>query len=112
MTKNPARMFHYSTVRQVKAETLTDREIESYLDTAEELGYLPIFLPALEQGLRQRELIALKWSDLNTRAFVTRQGYGEYLSKAEQGKVVCRPSDPAEKEMRRAADKLGELFVV
>ncbi len=49
------------------AETLTNQEIENYLDAARELGYLPIFLLALEQGLRQRELIALKWSDLNIK---------------------------------------------
>lgn len=67
LTKNPARAFQYSTVRRVKAEVLTDREMEDYLDAAQELGYLPIFLLALEQGLRQRELIALKWSDLDAK---------------------------------------------
>lgn len=222
LAENPARTFQYSTVRRVKAEVLTDREIEAYLDAAQELGYLPIFLLALEQGLRQRELIALKWSDLDiknrtltiyeervvecgklvehggklrtvdlpqftveqlvqehekhpssevmfihpgtlkpyspemirllhkrvleraglehisfknlrhtcairaleggqdvktlsavlghTRAFVTRQGYREYLPKAEQGKAVCGSCGPVEDEMRQAADKLGELF--
>lgn len=54
LAENPARTFQYSTVRQVKAEVLTDREIEDYLDVAQELGYLSIFLLALEQGLRQR----------------------------------------------------------
>lgn len=67
LAQNPARTFQYSTVRRVKAEVLTDREIEDYLDAAQELGYLPIFLLALEQGLRQRELIALKWSDLDIK---------------------------------------------
>lgn len=65
LAENPARAYQYPVVRQVKAETLSDQEIEDYLEAAEELGYLPIFLLALEQGLRQRELIALKWSDLN-----------------------------------------------
>ena len=65
LAENPARAYRYPVVRQVKAETLNDQEIEDYLEAARELGYLPIFLLALEQGLRQRELIALKWSDLN-----------------------------------------------
>lgn len=65
LTENPARAYQYPVIRQVKAERLNDQEIEDYLEAAEELGYLPIFLLALEQGLRQRELIALKWSDLN-----------------------------------------------
>ena len=65
LAANLARAYQYPAVRQVKAETLTDQEIEDYLNAAEDLGYLPIFLLALEQGLRQRELIALKWSDLD-----------------------------------------------
>lgn len=65
LAENPARAYRYPVVRQVKAEILNGQEIEDYLEAAGELGYLPIFLLALEQGLRQRELIALKWSDLN-----------------------------------------------
>lgn len=68
LAENPARAYQYPVIRQVKAEILRDHEIEDYLEAAEELGYLPIFLLALEQGLRQRELIALKWSDLNVEA--------------------------------------------
>lgn len=46
---------------------LTPAEVEDYLDAAERLGYLPMFLLALTAGLRQGELIALKWSDLNIK---------------------------------------------
>lgn len=67
LAENPARAFHYSIDKRVKAEPLTAQEVEDYLDAAGELGYLPIFLLALEQGLRQRELIALKWSDLDIK---------------------------------------------
>ena len=64
--KNPVKNLRYHTSKKVQAETLSEAEIEEYLDAAAELGYLPIFLLALEHGLRQRELIALKWSDLDT----------------------------------------------
>lgn len=64
--KNPAKDLRYHTSKKVQAEVLSEAEIEEYLDAAAELGYLPIFLLALEHGLRQRELIALKWSDLDT----------------------------------------------
>lgn len=47
----------------------------------------------------------------HTRAFVTRQGYGEYLPKAGKEKAVCGHCGPAEEGMRQAADKLGELFI-
>lgn len=66
--KNPAKDLRYHTSKKVQAEALSEAEIEEYLDAAAELGYLPIFLLALEHGLRQRELIALKWSDLDTKS--------------------------------------------
>lgn len=44
-----------------------EREIDEYLSAAQELGYLLIFLLALEYGLQQRELIALKWSDVDPK---------------------------------------------
>ena len=46
---------------------LTPAEVEDYLDAAERLGHLPMFLLALTAGLRQGELIALKWSDLDVK---------------------------------------------
>ena len=65
--KNPAKDLRYQTSKKVQAEVLSEAEIEEYLDVAAEMGYLPIFLLALEHGLRQRELIALRWSDLDTK---------------------------------------------
>ena len=62
---NPARAFHYSKPKKVNADVLTPLEMEDYLDAAERLGYLPMFMLALTTGLRQGELIALKWSDLD-----------------------------------------------
>ena len=64
---NPARRFHYPKPKKVSANVLTASEVEDYLDAAERLGHLPMFLLALTAGLRQRELIALKWSDLNVK---------------------------------------------
>ena len=62
---NPTRTFHYPKPKKVSANVLTPAEVEDYLDAAERLGYLPMFLLALTAGLRQGELIALKWSDLD-----------------------------------------------
>ena len=64
---NPARAFHYPKPKKVSANVLTPAEVEDYLDAAERLGHLPMFLLALTAGLRQGELIALKWSDLDTK---------------------------------------------
>ncbi len=64
---NPAKAFHYPKPKKVNANVLTPLGMEDYLDAAERLGYLPMFLLALTAGLRQGELIALKWSDLDTK---------------------------------------------
>lgn len=67
LTENPAKAFRYRKSTTVKANIMTPLEMEDYLDAAERLGYLPMFMLALTAGLRQGELIALKWSDLNMR---------------------------------------------
>jgi integrase len=65
MEENPARAFHYAKPKAAKANILSALEIEDYLDAAAQLGYLPMFTLTLTAGLRQGELIALKWADLN-----------------------------------------------
>ena len=68
MAENPAKAYSIKNTKQVKTTALSPWEVEAYLDAAEELGYLPFFTLALEYGLRQRELIALKWSDLDAKS--------------------------------------------
>ena len=67
ITENHARAFHYPKPKKVSANVLTPAEVEDYLDAAERLSHLPMFLLALTAGLRQGELIALKWSDLDVK---------------------------------------------
>lgn len=67
IAENPARAFCYPKPKKVNANVLTPAEAEDYLDAAEQLGNLPMFLLVLTAGLRQRELLALKWSDLDVK---------------------------------------------
>ena len=67
IAENPARAFHYTKPKKVSANVLTPAEVEDYLGAADRLGHLPMFLLALTAGLRQGELIALKWSDLDVK---------------------------------------------
>lgn len=65
VASNPADAFHYAKPTMVVAHPLSALEVEDYLDAAEELGHLAMFTLALTSGLREGELIALLWSDLN-----------------------------------------------
>lgn len=82
LTENPAKAFRYRKSTTVKANIMTPLEMEDYLDAAERLGYLPMFMLALTTGLRQGELIALKWSDLDIES--------RTLTIAEKRAVVRR----------------------
>ncbi len=46
---------------------MTTQEATDYLDAAGQLGYGTMFTLAIHCGLRQRELIALKWSDVDMK---------------------------------------------
>jgi integrase len=83
MTNNPARAFHYPTQRKIKATVLGGTESEDYLDAAQALGYLPIFTLMLTVGLRQRELLALKWSDLDEQTGVLTISEGRCVVKGK-----------------------------
>lgn len=67
LTENPAKAFRYRKSTTVKANIMTPLEMEDYLDAAERLGHLSMFMLTLTAGLRQGELIALKWNDLNVK---------------------------------------------
>ena len=51
LTENPAKAFHYRKYMTVKANIMTSLEMEDYLDAAERLGYLSMFMLALTAGL-------------------------------------------------------------
>ncbi len=65
MAHNPADVFHYAKSTTISAHPLSAPEVEDYLDAAEELGHLAMFTLALTSGLREGELIARLWSDLD-----------------------------------------------
>lgn len=64
------------------------------------LGYLPMLTLALEDGLRQRELISLKWNDLDietgvltvqiNRVMERRAAVHWYSMETERGRFNCQ----------------------
>ena len=88
ISENPAGVFHCARSKPQTHNVLTADEVEAYLDAAGELGVLPMFALELTCGLRQRELIALKWSDLdveNRTLTVAEQRMVEYGELVEYG---------------------------
>ena len=52
-------------VQKIEMQILPPEHIKDYLDAAEQRGALPMFYLELVSGLRNGELVALQWSDLD-----------------------------------------------
>ena len=60
---NPVRLCREPKTEEYKTAPLRLGQIQRYLNTAEQLGVLPLFYTGLSSGLRQCELITLSWAD-------------------------------------------------
>ena len=64
---NPVRLCQEPKAEEYKTAPLRLGQIQRYLNTAEQLGVLPIIYTGLSSGLRQCELITLSWADFYVR---------------------------------------------
>ena len=64
---NPVRLCQESKAEEYKTAPLRLGQLQRYLNTAEQLGVLPIIYTGLSSGLRQCELITLSWADFHVR---------------------------------------------
>lgn len=64
---NPVRHCREPQTEKYKAPPLRLGQIQRYLNTAEQLGVLPLIYIGLSSGLRQCELITLSWADFHVR---------------------------------------------
>jgi hypothetical protein len=64
---NPVRLCPEPQSEEYKSVPLRLGQIQRYLNTAEQLGVLPIVYTGLSGGLRQCELITLSWADFHVR---------------------------------------------
>ena len=64
---NPVRLCSEPQAEEYKSAPLRLGQIQRYLNTAEQLGVLPIIYTGLSSGLRQCELITLSWADFHVR---------------------------------------------
>ena len=63
--RNPAELVDPPSPRKKTMRTLTSFEVEVLLDKAKDSYYYPIFYTAVSSGLRQAELLGLRWRDLD-----------------------------------------------
>jgi integrase len=65
LARNPAELVDAPSPRKKSIRTLIPSEVEVLLDTAKDNRYYPVIYTALSTGLRQAELLGLRWRDID-----------------------------------------------
>ena len=63
--RNPCELLDAPTPRKKVMRTLTPFEVEVLLDSAKDSYYYPVIYTAVSSGLRQAELLGLRWRDID-----------------------------------------------
>ncbi len=88
--RNPAEAVEHPKVEPVEMQILSEQQIGQFLSTADGSPFEALFYLALTSGMREGELMGLKWSDIDWEhgiLFVQRQ----LLQIRGQGKVFSPP---------------------
>jgi integrase len=65
LAHNPAEMVDPPSPRKNPMRTLTATEVEILLTSVRDSGYYPIIYTAISTGLRQAEILGLRWRDID-----------------------------------------------
>lgn len=63
--RNPCELVDPPSPREKIMRTLTPEEVENLLRTAQDSQYYPVIYTAVSSGLRQAELLGLRWRDID-----------------------------------------------
>ena len=63
--RNPCELVDAPSPKKKLMRTLTPTEVEILLDVAQDSRYYPVIYTALSTGLRQAELLGLRWRDID-----------------------------------------------
>lgn len=99
MSKNPCEFITKPKVPKRAIRYWDSREIELFLKTAKENRLYALFVLAVTTGLRQGEIFALKWSDLNFESKMLSVTKSTYELK---GKIFV--GEPKTQKSRRCID--------
>ena len=87
---NPAVGCKLPPKKAREMQVLTREEIQRFLIHAKAEGYFELFLLELTTGLRQGELLALQWDDLNLETGELKITKQVYRTK-EDGLLISKP---------------------
>ena len=65
LIRNPAELVDPPRAKKLKMKTLTPQEVAQLLNRAKDTGYYPVIYTAVNTGLRQAELLGLRWRDVD-----------------------------------------------
>ncbi len=65
LIRNPAQLVDPPRAKKSKMKTLMPQEVSMLLNVAQDTRYYPIIHTAVKTGLRQAELLGLRWRDLD-----------------------------------------------
>lgn len=84
VSENPATDVAAIRPRDRERGYWTQEQAERFLDAAAGERYEALFRAALETGLRLGELLALRWADVEGRAFVVRRTYSSDTGRVQE----------------------------
>ena len=99
LIRNPAEFVDPPKVRKPKMRTLTPNEVSKLLGTATGTRYYPIIYTAISTGLRQAELLGLRWRDLDLDLAMLSVSQVLYKRRG-----VCQFKEPKSEHSRRRLD--------
>jgi len=106
LIRNPAESVDPPRAKRLKMKTLLPREVAELLNAAKDTGYYPIIYTAVNTGLRQAELLGLRWRDLDLD--LASLSVSQVLYKR---RGICQFREPKSEYSRRRLDLSPSLAV-
>ena len=104
LIRNPAQFVDPPRARKLKMNTLTPEEVARLFNIAKDTSYYPIIYTAVKTGLRQAELLGLRWRDLDLD--LASLSVTQVLYKR---KGICQFKEPKSRHSRRRLDLTPSL---
>ncbi len=99
LIRNPADMADPPAKRQTEMRVWDEKQVQCFLEKAKASPYYRLYLAAITTGMRQGELLGLRWSDVDLSRSVARIQQTFYRLA---GKMIWK--EPKTKKSRRSID--------